>query len=185
MTDFDNIDFFRGDELIVDPYPYFDHLRDGCPVQREPRHGVMMVTGYAEAVSVYTDPVTFSSCTSVSGPFPGFPVALEGDDVSDLIEQYRDGRFQSCHLVSGHAPGAGAHSGGRLDGVSRKAGMEPPPRTITAVISRLRRCAAYGPRVADTLVKVHDEDNAYSVAGASPLAKVYAPVAKNQRVDDV
>ena len=31
MTDFDGVDFFRGDELIADPYPYFDHLRRRAP----------------------------------------------------------------------------------------------------------------------------------------------------------
>ena len=30
---------------------------------------------------MYNDTETFSSCLSVSGPFPGFPVPLEGDDV--------------------------------------------------------------------------------------------------------
>jgi cytochrome P450 len=90
VTDFDRIDFFRDDALILDPYPYFDHLREQCPVQREPHHGVVMVTGYDEAMAVYHDTETFSSCNSVTGPFPGFPVPLEGDDVSELIEQHRD-----------------------------------------------------------------------------------------------
>jgi cytochrome P450 len=49
-----------------------------------------MVTGYDEAVEVFHDIATFSSCNSVTGPFPGFPVPLEGDDVSELIEQHRD-----------------------------------------------------------------------------------------------
>jgi cytochrome P450 family 150 subfamily A5 len=89
-SDYDAIDFFRDPTLVADPYPYFDFLREGCPVRPESHHGVFMVTGYEEAIAVYHDPATFSSCTSVSGPFPGFPVALEGDDVSDLIEQHRD-----------------------------------------------------------------------------------------------
>jgi cytochrome P450 family 150 subfamily A5 len=87
---YDAIDFFRGNELVDDPYSYFDWLRDQSPVHRESQYGVYMVTGYAEACTVYTDPDTFSSCNSVTGPFPGFPVPLEGDDVSDLIEQHRD-----------------------------------------------------------------------------------------------
>jgi len=87
---YDDVDFFRSDELIDEPYEYFDHLRAKCPVQREPYHDVVMVTGYEEAVSVYADAKTFSSATSVSGPFPGFPVPLEGDDVSETIEQHRD-----------------------------------------------------------------------------------------------
>jgi len=91
ISDYDAIDFFRGNELVADPYPYFDWLRAQCPVRREPQHGVYMVTGYDEACAVYNDPATFSSCNAVTGPFPSFPVPLEGrDDVSELIEQHRD-----------------------------------------------------------------------------------------------
>jgi cytochrome P450 family 150 subfamily A5 len=90
LGEYDAIDFFRGSELIADPYSYFADLRSRCPVQREPHHDVVMVTGYEEAVSVYANTKTFSSCNAVTGPFPGFPVPLEGDDVSDLIEQHRD-----------------------------------------------------------------------------------------------
>ncbi len=111
MGEYDDIDFFRGDELIADPYPYFDHLRSGCPVQREPRHGVVMVTGYEEAVSVYTNTSTFSSCNSVTGPFPGFPVALEGDDVSDVIEQHRDELPFSDQITTMDPPKHKAHRG--------------------------------------------------------------------------
>jgi cytochrome P450 len=90
VSDFAEVDFFTDDSLVADPYPYFDSLRDRCPVQPEQHHRVMMVTGYDEAIAVYHDTASFSSCNSVSGPFPGFPVALEGDDVSPLIEQHRD-----------------------------------------------------------------------------------------------
>ena len=89
-VNYDVIDFFRSDEVVADPYPYFEHLRKQCPVLRETHHDVMMVTGYDEAVAVYNDTVVFSSCNAVTGPFPGFPVPLEGDDVSDLIEAHRD-----------------------------------------------------------------------------------------------
>jgi cytochrome P450 len=90
--DYDAIDFFRGNELVADPYPYFDWLRAKCPVQREPQYGVYMVTGYEEACAVYTDPATFSSCNSVTGPFPGFPEAIEGRDeaeVQRVVEAHR------------------------------------------------------------------------------------------------
>jgi cytochrome P450 len=84
------IDWFRDPRLVEDPYPYFNALRDKCPVEPEDHYGVTMVTGWEEAVSVYNDEKTFSSCLSVTGPFPGFPVPLEGDDVTDLIEKHRD-----------------------------------------------------------------------------------------------
>ncbi len=90
MEKYEEVDFFRDEALLVDPYPYFEALRSACPVWREPHHDVVMVTGYDEAMAIYSDTETFSSCTSVTGPFPGFPVPLEGDDISDLIAQYRD-----------------------------------------------------------------------------------------------
>ena len=40
MTDTDAYveatDFFRDKSLFVNPYPYYDHIRSQCPVQREP-----------------------------------------------------------------------------------------------------------------------------------------------------
>jgi cytochrome P450 len=88
--DYEAVDFFRDDDLLVDPYPYFEAIRAHGPAWREPHHDVVMVTGYEEAMAVYSDATTFSSCTAVTGPFPGFPVPLEGDDVSELIELHRD-----------------------------------------------------------------------------------------------
>jgi cytochrome P450 len=108
-TDYDAIDFFRGNELVADPYPYFDWLRGQCPVQRESHHDVMMVTGYEEAIAVYNDTERFSSCNSPTGPFPGFPVPLEGDDVSALIEQHRDALPMSDQLLTFDPPIHTAH----------------------------------------------------------------------------
>jgi cytochrome P450 len=111
VADHDETDFFRGDELIADPYPYFDRLRTRCPVRREPHHDVMMVTGYEEAIAVYNDTDAFSSCNSPTGPFPGFPVPLEGDDVSALIDQYRDRLPMSDQILTFDPPVHTAHRG--------------------------------------------------------------------------
>ena len=89
-SEFESVDFFRDDTFVPDPYPYYENLRSTCPVQREAHHDVVMVTGYEEAIEVFHDNAKFSSCNAVTGPFPGFPVPLEGDDVSELIEQHRD-----------------------------------------------------------------------------------------------
>ena len=88
--DLTSVDFFRDGRLTDDPYPFYEALRNKCPVSREDHYGVTMVTGWQEAVDVYNDADTFSSCISVTGPFPGFPVPLEGDDVTDLIVKHRD-----------------------------------------------------------------------------------------------
>jgi hypothetical protein len=80
--DLTNVDFFRDGRLTKDPYPFYAALREKCPIVTEEHHGVAMVTGWQEAVDVYNDDATFSSCVSVSGPFPGFPVPLVGDDIT-------------------------------------------------------------------------------------------------------
>ena len=54
-SDFDAIDFFRAGPLYQNPYPYYEYLREHGPVWREPHHGVVMVTGYEEAIEVYHD----------------------------------------------------------------------------------------------------------------------------------
>ena len=88
--DFAGRDFLTDPELASDPYPYYDWLHE-CPVLREPTHDVVMVSGYDEAIAVWRDDrETFSACNVVSGPFPGLPVAAEGDDITDLIEEHRD-----------------------------------------------------------------------------------------------
>ncbi len=89
MTELDSRNFFTDPELVADPYGYFDRLRSQCPVHPEPHHDVVMITGYREAIEVYNDNDGFSACNAVSGPFPGFPVPLEGDDISGLIAEHR------------------------------------------------------------------------------------------------
>jgi cytochrome P450 len=110
-ADLTDLDFFRDPALVGDPYPYFDQLRGRCPVQREPHHDVVMVTGYEEALAVYHDTDVFSSCTSVTGPFPGFPVPLEGDDVTDVIESHRDDLPFSDQITTMDPPKHTAHRG--------------------------------------------------------------------------
>ena len=88
--DLTSVNFFRDSRLTDDPFPFYEALRNKSPVTREDHYGVTMVTGWQEAVDVYNDAESFSSCISVSGPFPGYPVPLEGDDVTDLIVRHRD-----------------------------------------------------------------------------------------------
>jgi cytochrome P450 len=109
--DYAGLDFFRDQSFIPDPYPFWAHLRSGCPVQREDHHGVLMVTGYDEACAIYSDADTFSSANSVTGPFPGFPVPLEGDDISDLIAEHRDSLPMSDQLPTFDPPKHRDHRG--------------------------------------------------------------------------
>ena len=111
MTDLKATNFFRDRAVQDEPYPYYDELRSTDPVWREPHYGVFMVTGYDEALAVYNDSTRFSSCNVVSGPFKRFPVPLEGDDVSGIIELYRDELPFSDQLPSFDPPQHTAHRG--------------------------------------------------------------------------
>ena len=104
MGDWQTTDFFFDQSLVEDPYPYFEELRSECPVLPLPHLGVVAVTGYDELNEVYRDNQSFSSCNSVIGPFATFPVPLEGDDVSPIVDRYRDQLPMHEHMVTMDPP---------------------------------------------------------------------------------
>jgi cytochrome P450 len=104
VTDWKSIDYFTDDSLVEDPYPYFDELREVCPVLPLPHLGVVAVTGYDEAWEIYKDTASFSSCNSVIGPYAAFPVPLDGDDVTDIVAKYRDQLPMHEHMVTMDPP---------------------------------------------------------------------------------
>ena len=103
MRDWRTIDFFSDADLVEDPYPYFDQLRDEGPVLPLP-DGVVAVTGFEEASDVYLDAENFSSINSVIGPFARFPVPLDGADVGEIIDRYRDQIPMNEHMVTADPP---------------------------------------------------------------------------------
>jgi cytochrome P450 len=104
VTDWQTTDFFTDQSLVEDPYPYYEELRAAGPVLPLPHLGVVAVSGYDEAGEVYRDTESFSSCNAVIGPFATFPVPLEGDDVSDLVAEYRDQLPMHEHMVTMDPP---------------------------------------------------------------------------------
>jgi cytochrome P450 len=104
VNNFDDIDFFTDPSLVPDPHPYFDYLRAKGPITREPHHGVLAITGYEEAIAVYKDSESFSSCIAVGGPYPPLPFEPTGDDISDLIGQYRNQMPLHEHMVTMDPP---------------------------------------------------------------------------------
>jgi cytochrome P450 len=109
VTDFDTVDFFTDMSLVDDPFPYFDHLRQKCPVTHLPHHGVVAVTGYDEAHEVDRNHEVFSSCNAVSGPFPGFSTQPEGDDISEFIAEHRHEMPMSEYIVALDNPEHAVH----------------------------------------------------------------------------
>jgi len=89
MSDPTSVDYFSDQDVAQQPYDYLDELRSRNPVFREPHQGVVAVTGYQEAVEVFRDSDSFSSCVSIGGPFPPLPFVPEGDDIGAQIEAHR------------------------------------------------------------------------------------------------
>ncbi|MCV7100207.1 cytochrome P450 [Mycobacterium palustre] len=108
MVEFDQIDFFTDRSVVDDPYPYYEYLREQGPVWRDPRSGLVAVTGYNELAAVYRDHQTFSSINSSLGPFP-LPFSHDGRDIGEQIETHRAQFPMSEHLVSFDPPRHTAH----------------------------------------------------------------------------
>ncbi|WP_406814073.1 cytochrome P450 [Mycobacterium sp. M23085] len=108
MTDFAEVDFFSDPGLVADPYPYYEYLRDQCPVAHLRRGRMVAVTGYDELTQVYRDSATFSAVNSSLGPFP-LPFDVTDDDISEQIDVHRDQFPMSEHLVSFDPPRHSEH----------------------------------------------------------------------------
>jgi cytochrome P450 len=168
MNDWSTIDYFTDESLVEDPYPYFDELRSECPVLPLPHLGVVAVSGYDEAWEIYRDTDTFSSCNSVIGPYATFPVPLEGDDVSEIVDRYRDQLPMHEHMVT----------------------MDPPEHTRERSIlmrlltpRRLKDNEAFMWGLADQQLDefVADGRCEFITAYAQPFAMLVVPAADHQR----
>ncbi|MCT7658079.1 cytochrome P450 [Mycobacterium deserti] len=89
MSDLASVDYFTDQAVAQDPYDYYEYLRAQGPVFREPHHGVVAVTGYAEVMSAFKDVESFSAVNAIGGPFPPLPFEPEGDDISAQIDAHR------------------------------------------------------------------------------------------------
>jgi cytochrome P450 family 150 subfamily A5 len=88
MIEFESVNFFRDQAVQDDPYSYFNWVRSQSPVWLEPNYGMFVITGYQEAMAVYSDPATFpenqpasgtfSSCNVVCGSFVKLSTPFEG-----------------------------------------------------------------------------------------------------------
>ena len=109
MSGLENLDFFTAESLVDDPYDYYDALRH-FPIRREPAHGVVMVSGYDEAVVVQRGAdEALSVCNIVSGPWSGLPIEAGSDDIADLIERHRQRMTFGEYFITFDPPKHTAH----------------------------------------------------------------------------
>ncbi|MGO1543633.1 MAG: cytochrome P450 [Gulosibacter sp.] len=86
----EEVDFFTDAEVAANAEPYFDYMLKHHPVFREPKYGVVIVTGYEECLKVYHQPDVYSSINRTGGPVLDLPFEVTGDDITDLLEQHRE-----------------------------------------------------------------------------------------------
>ena len=103
--DIDRIDY-TDPSLATDPYRHLDYLAEHQPVYREPNHGVVMVTGHEEAITVLRHPDVFSSATLIVGPDPWalLPERPDGDDITEFVNAHREYLPQNDQIVTADPP---------------------------------------------------------------------------------
>ena len=145
LSDWKTIDFFTDESLVEDPYPYFDAAaRRSARCCRSPTSASWRSPATTRPTEVYRDTDTFSSCNSVVGPFAAFPVPLEGDDVSDIVDQLpRPAPDARAHGHDGPArphPRAGpAHAADHAEAPQGQRGVHVAPGRPAARRVRRRR----------------------------------------------
>jgi cytochrome P450 len=100
MQSAEDLDFFTDRSVSDDPLPWIEAMRARGPVNREPHHGAIVVTGFDEAVDVYVRPEDFSNIACVGGPMVPLPFVPEGDDVSAAIAAHRGQFMMSEHFIT-------------------------------------------------------------------------------------
>lgn len=83
-------DYFTDFSVLKEPYEYFEAVRAKGPVYTLPHRGVVVVTGYAEALEVLNNTADFSSVIAPQGPAMPLPFAPQGDDLTPQIEAHRN-----------------------------------------------------------------------------------------------
>ncbi|GFE79643.1 cytochrome P450 [Steroidobacter agaridevorans] len=91
-------DYFTDYAVLKEPYEYFEAVRAKGPVHTLPDRGVVVVTGYAEALEVLNNTRDFSSAIAPQGPAMPLPFAPQGDDLTPQIEAHRN-RFIGGDLL--------------------------------------------------------------------------------------
>lgn len=98
------VDFFTDPEVVASAEPYFEHMLKTNPVFLDPKYGVVIVTGYEEALQVYHQPDVYSSINRVGNPVLELPFEVTGEDITELLEQHREHFSSSDQIVTFDPP---------------------------------------------------------------------------------
>ncbi len=80
-----DIDYFTDSSVLLDPYEFFEQVREHGPVVRLNARDFVAVTGFQEAVEVLVNKADFSSMIAPD-PLSALRFEPQGDDITDQIE---------------------------------------------------------------------------------------------------
>lgn len=92
--------FYTDHDILVDPYAYFEAIREIGPVCMPPGKDYFIVTGYEEAIEVFKNTADFSSSISVQGAAVPLPFEPEGSDITAQLEQHRNKLLGYDYIVN-------------------------------------------------------------------------------------
>ncbi|WP_165190878.1 cytochrome P450 [Caulobacter soli] len=89
MQNLEERDYFSDHEILKDPYAYFEAVRAKGPIYQLPESGIVVVTGFDEALEVLKNTEDFSSVLAPQGPAAALPFQPQGSDITPQIEAHR------------------------------------------------------------------------------------------------
>jgi len=89
MLRLEDRDFFTDPEILVDPYEYFEALRQHGPIYQPAGKDYLVVTGFTEALEIFKNSSDFSSSIALQGAAHPLSFVPEGSDISAQLEAHR------------------------------------------------------------------------------------------------
>lgn len=114
-------------EILANPYPFFDRLRNEAPIYREPDFGVWLVSRYDDIVEINRQPEVFSSALVATAPYMDLPCPI------DDLPKWRAAQPFGDKILSNDPPDHTRHKRliNQFFTPKRVADMEPRVREIT------------------------------------------------------
>ena len=97
-SDFKERDYFTDLSVLVDPYGYFEEMRQKGPVVQLSTHDALLVNGFKEYLEVSLNTNDWSAINGLAGSGTPLPFTPKGNDIGDQLESNRD-KFIGHELV--------------------------------------------------------------------------------------
>jgi len=115
------------EQILANPYPFYQALRDQAPIYREPDFGVFLLSRYEDILEVNAQPEVFSSILVANAPYTDPPAPL------DKLAEWRAEQPFSDKILSNDPPDHTRHKRliNRFFTPRHVAALEPRVREIT------------------------------------------------------